>query len=505
MELPDEVTKIFNKFIEADFQLFLVGGSVRDLIMGKKVNDWDFTTDAKPEEILKLFPNAYYNNKFGTVGIPIHVISKKETSPRRLISNDLSEKSQDSKPRDPSTQIAQDDINTIIEITTMRKEGDYESPSKVASSSPQIIEITTMRKEGNYKDHRHPLEVGWTNKIEEDLARRDFTINALAMDSKGKIADSSGGQSDLDKKIIKTVGNPNERFKEDALRLIRAIRFSAQLGFEIEEKTFEAIKQNAQLINDIAWERIRDELFKLLTSSNSYNGLLKLRETGVLQIILPELEKCFGIVQEGPKHDRIYDIGDHSFRTMRETPSKDPVVKLAALLHDVGKSKTFKKDPAGNVTFYNHDLAGSKIALEICKRFNLSKSQTSRIYKLIRWHMFSTNENQTDSAVRRFIKNVSLENIDDIMALRIGDRLGGDTRKPVSWRMEKFREKIERVLQKPFSISDLKINGHDIMKLIKIKPGPKVGKILNELFAEVLKDSTKNNKEYLTKKIKQLE
>lgn len=453
MELPDEVTKIFDKFSEANFQLFLVGGSVRDLIMGKKVNDWDFTTDAKPEEILKLFPNAHYNNKFGTVGIPT-----------------------------------------------------------------SHFEITTMRKEGNYQDHRHPSLVGWTNKIEEDLARRDFTINAIALsviptaaegsldftrDDNWNIIDPFNGQSDIDNKIIKAVGDPNQRFQEDALRLMRAVRFSAQLGFEIEEKTYEAIKQNHSLIKQIAWERIRDEMLKMLSAKDAYNGLLKLKETGLLKIILPEVEKCFGIVQEGPKHDRIYDIGDHSFRTMRETPISDPVVKFAALLHDVGKGETYKIDAAGNVTFYNHDIVGANISLKICKRFNLSKNQTDKIYKLIRWHMFSTNENQTDSAIRRFIKNVGLENIDDIMALRIGDRLGGDTRKPVSWRMEKFKDKIKRVLQKPFLISDLKINGTDVMKLLKIKPGPKVGEILNKLFAEVLEDSTKNNREYLIEKIKQ--
>lgn len=455
MQLPDIVIKIFDKFSDAGFQLYLVGGSVRDLLIGKSVKDWDFTTDAKPEEILKLFPDAHYNNKFGTVGIPIHIISN---------------------------QTAQDDIHTIIEITTMRKEGDY-------------------------RDHRHPSEVGWTNKIEDDLQRRDFTINAIAFTlspSPFTPVDPFKGQDDLKNKLVKAVGDPNSRFQEDALRLMRAIRFSAQLGFEIEEKTYQAIKQNYFLIKEIAWERIRDELLKLLASQFAYDGLLKLKETGLLKIILPEVEICFGIVQEGPKHDRIYDIGDHCFRTMRETPSSDPIVKLAALLHDVGKGKTYKKDFEGNVTFYNHELVGANISSKICKKFNLSKSQTDKVYKLIRWHMFSTNENQTDSAIRRFIKNVGLENIEDILALRIGDRLGGDTRKPVSWRMEKFKGKIEHVLQKPFSISDLKINGNEVMELLKIKPGPKVGEILNELFQEVLKDSSKNNKDYLMEKVKQL-
>lgn len=464
IKLPKEIFKLFEKFQKSNFQLYLVGGSVRDILMGKKVNDWDFTTDAKPEEILKLFPNAHYNNKFGTVGIPVNssqltVDSEKQTNNREPITN-------------------------------------Y-----------QIIEITTMRKEGDYPDHRHPSEIGWTNKIEEDLKRRDFTINAIAFTlypSPFTLIDPFQGQDDLKNKTIKAVGNPEQRFKEDALRLMRAIRIASELQFDIDPATYRALIQNAFLINDISWERIRDELFKILSSPGAYEGLLKLKETGLLKLILPEVEKCFGIVQEGPKHDRIYDIGDHSFRTMRETPVADPVVKFAALLHDIGKGETYKKDESENVTFYNHELVGANISLKICKRFNLSKNQTDKIYKLIRWHMFSTNENQTDSAIRRFIKNAGLENIEDIMALRTGDRLGGDTRKPVSWRMEKFRKKIERVLQKPFSISDLKINGTDVMKLLKIKPGPKVGEILNKLFEEVSEDSTKNNRDYLTEKIKQL-
>ncbi|MCR4305675.1 MAG: HD domain-containing protein, partial [Candidatus Daviesbacteria bacterium] len=222
------------------------------------------------------------------------------------------------------------------------------------------------------------------------------------------------------------------------------------------------------------------------------------------KLILPELESCFGIVQEGPKHDRIYDIGEHSFLALKHTPSKDPLVRFAALLHDIGKVNTVRTDPSGNVTFYNHDVEGGKLALKIAGKFNLSKKQTDKLYRLIRWHLFTVDENQTDSAIRRFIKNVGLENIEDMIALRIGDRLGGGTQKAVSWRMEKFEERIKEVLKKPFSISDLKINGKDVMETLNIQPGPKVGKILNKLFEEVLEDASKNNKDYLLKRIHQL-
>ncbi len=447
-KLPKKVEKILNKFQKANYQIYIAGGAVRDLLMGRKglpagrqVSDWDFTTDAKPEEILKLFPEGFYDNKFGTVGIPVQ---------------------------------------------------------------NQIFEITTMRKEGIYKDHRHPLDVSWTNKIEEDLARRDFTINAMALGNDSALIDPFNGQKDLGARLIKAVDGPDKRFKEDALRMMRAIRIAAELEFEIDENTFKAIQENALLIKEIADERIRDELFKILASGNPYFGIIKLKEAGILQIILPELQALEGIIQEGPKHDRVYEILDHSFRCMRETPSLDPLVKFAALLHDVGKGKTYKIHPDENVTFYNHDIEGGKIALEIAKRLNLSKKQTDKLFKLIRWHMFSTNENQTDSAIRRFIKNVGLENLEDIYALRIGDRLGGDTRNPVSWRMEEFQKKVKQVLIKPFSISDLKVTGHDVMKVLGIKPSRKVGEILEKLFKEVSENASKNNRDYLLKQIESL-
>ncbi|MCL4366064.1 CCA tRNA nucleotidyltransferase [Patescibacteria group bacterium] len=439
-QLPKEVKNILDKFQKANFQIYIVGGAVRDLLMGKAVSDWDFTTDAKPEEILKIITEGFYNNKFGTVGLETNL---------------------------------------------------------------GIFEITTMRKEGIYKDHRHPTEVGWTNKIEEDLARRDFTINAIAL-SANNLVDPFKGQDDIKNKIIKAVGNPNQRFEEDALRLMRAIRIAAQLEFEIDKTTFEAIKQNANLLKEIASERIRDELFKILASENPYLGILKLRKAGILQIILPEVEQCFGIVQQGPKHDRIYDIGEHSLLALKYTPSKDPLVKLAALLHDSGKVATVKTEADGNVTFYNHDVVGGKLVINIARRFNLSKKQTDKLYRLVRWHLFTVDENQTDSAIRRFIKNVGLENIEDMIALRIGDRLGGGTQRAVSWRMEKFESRIKQVLQKPFSISDLKINGNDVMKNLNIKPGPKVGEILQKLFEEVLEDSSKNNREYLLSQITEI-
>ena len=214
------------------------------------------------------------------------------------------------------------------------------------------------------------------------------------------------------------------------------------------------------------------------------------------------MERCFGIVQEGPKHDRVYDIGEHLFLALKHTPTTDPLVKLAALLHDVGKADTVEIASDGNVTFYQHDVVGGQIVLQITRRFNLSKKQTDRIYRLVRWHLFTVDENQTDSAIRRFITNVGFYNVDDMMDVRVGDRLGGGTPKAISWRMEQFKERIHHVMTKPFSMSDLKVNGNDVIKTLNIKPGPKVGEILLE---EVLEDSSKNTKEYLLERIKHVD
>ena len=446
--LPSGVKNIIDKFQKAGFAIYIVGGAVRDLLLNGQISDWDFTTDAKPEEILKLFPEGIYGNRFGTVIIP-----------KKGLSYD--------KDRDKS-----------------------------------LFEITTMRKEGRYEDFRHPGAVSWTNKIGEDLARRDFTINAMALGE--KLIDPFNGQQDIKDRIIRAVGDPNQRFQEDALRLMRAVRIATELEFDIEKDTLEAIKKNKELIKEIAWERIRDELLKLLASMYGYMGTVKLREAGILQIILPELEACFGIVQEGPKHDRIYDIGEHSLLSLKHCPSKDPLVRPAALLHDIGKVETVKTAADGNVTFYNHDVTGGHLALKIAKRFNLSRKQSDKLFRLVRWHLFTVDERQTDSAIRRFITNVGKDSIDDMMAVRIGDRLGGGTQKAISWRMEEFQKRIKEVLKKPFSISDLKVNGNDVMKTLNIKPGPKVGEILNKLFEEVLENSSKNNKDYLVKRISDL-
>lgn len=440
-QLPEEVLTILNKFKKVGYQIYIVGGAVRDLLMKKEVKDWDFTTDATPEQILETIPEGFYNNKFGTVGL-------------------------------------------------------------VAASFTDPFDLTTMRKEGRYEDFRHPTQIAWTSKIEEDLGRRDFTINAMALSPEGEIIDPFGGQADIKSAVICAVGDPNKRFQEDALRILRVFRFVSQLEFDIDKQTFDSAHSNRELLKEISWERIRDEFLKLLASVNPYMGIIKLREAGILEIILPEVERCFGIEQVGPKHVRSYDIGEHCLLTLKETPSTNPLVRFAALIHDIGKPDTLKINTGGNVTFYNHDIVGGRLTLQVAKRLRLSKKDTDKLYRLVRWHLFVVDERQTDSAIRRFIRNVGAENVHDMLALRIGDRLGGGTQKAISWRMEKFARRIEEVSKQPFTVADLKVSGHDVMKLLNIPPGPKVGDVLNKLFAEVEQDPSKNNRDYLLDRIK---
>lgn len=439
MTLPARAQNIIDTLNKAGFESFAVGGSVRDMLMNRQTKGWDFATNATPQHILKLFPDSFYDNQFGTVGVKI---------------------------------------------------------------SDDIYEVTTFRSEKGYKDHRHPDKVTWGKTIEEDLARRDFTINAIAFDGK-TLMDPYDGQSDIEKKIVKAVGNPNARFAEDALRMMRAVRIATELGFMIEENTLSAVKTNARLITQISWERIRDELLRILSSDFAADGIVLLKNSGILSQILPEFEIAFTVGQKSPKRHHIYDVGTHSVMALKHCPSKDNIVRFATLLHDIGKPKTFRKDDSGLITFFNHEVAGTKIAKTICERLRLSKKQTEKILTLIRWHQFSVDERQTDSALRRFIRRVGKDNLTDMLALRIGDRLGGGALE-TSWRLELFKKRLVEVQKQPFTVSDLKVNGYDIMKEFNIKPGPTVGKILNQLFTEVEEKKVVNDRSELLRRCKSI-
>ncbi len=450
--IPDNILEVYKKLHNASFAVYFVGGCVRSIILKKDVKDWDLATNATPEDILKLFPDGFYDNKFGTVGIPLE-------------------------------------------------------------EKKQVVEVTTFRTEGEYEDKRHPEKVLWGKTIEEDLARRDFTINAIALkitsfDKKTpdfEIIDPFEGQNDIEGRIIKAVGDANKRFKEDALRLIRAIRIATELSFTIERKTWEKISEDASLISHVSNERIHDELLRILKSENAYDGIILLKESGLLQHIIPELLEGIGVSQKRPGRHHKEDVFTHNVLSLKFCPSKDPVVRFATLIHDVGKPKVQATDEEDLVIFHNHEIAGAKMAGKICQRLKFSKKDTEKIVNLVRWHMFSVNENLTDAAVRRFIRRIGVNNVKDMMDLRVGDRLGGGTQTAESWRLKLFKEKLEEQLKPaPFSINDMAIDGNDIMKTLQIKPGPKVGEILQKLFEEVDEDLSKNNKEYLTKRVLEL-
>lgn len=440
--IPDKVKKIMDMFLKNGAEIYVVGGAVRDLLLGRVVKDWDFTTNLTPDEMKKLFSkNSFCNNEFGTFSI--------------------------------------------------------------IGKNKEIFEVTTFRTEKGYSDNRHPDEVKWGKSLKEDLSRRDFTINALVLrpaQDKPELIDLYNGQKDLEDKLIRTVGNPDERFKEDALRMMRAIRIAGQIGFNVEEKTLLSIQKNAELINNVAGERIRDELFKILLCSNPSFGIELLKQSRLLTKIMPELIEGLGMTQKGHHID---DVWTHNLKTLDNCQTQNPITKLAALLHDVGKPKSMHGEGEKR-TFHNHEVYGSRIAVQIGKRLRLSNKELDQLFRLVRWHMFTVQETQTDKAVRRFIRNVTVDYIDEMIALRRADRLGSGA-KETSWRWELFKKRIVEVQKQPFAVKDLKVNGEDVMKILNIKPGRKVGEVLNAIFKEVEEEPELNKREILLERIKSFE
>ncbi len=445
MTIPKEIKNIISELNKSGFDAYIVGGSLRDFLRGVEANDWDITTNAKPEEIQKIFPDSFYENKFLTVTVR----------------------------------------------TNSKKENLFE------------IEITTFRSDSKYSDKRHPDQVEFAKTIEEDLARRDFTINALAMDLKKKIIDPFFGQKDLKNKIIRTVGNPEERFDEDALRMLRAVRFAATLDFQIEENTKNAIIKNCIWLEAVSQERIRDEFIKIIMSERPAEGIELLRELNLLKYVLPELLENYKVLQN--KH-HIYDCYWHALKALEYTAKKNfnMHVRLAALLHDIAKPRV-KCGDGENATFYNHEIVGAKITFQILNRLKLPKKDIEKITKLVRYHLFYYNVDEvTESSVRRLVKNVGPENIEELLQVRYADRIGSGVPKAEPYKLRHLKYLIEKVSKDPISAKMLKINGNDLIKLLEIKPGPKIGQILDVLLGYVLDDPKKNNKEFLEAEAKKL-
>lgn len=455
-QLPASITDFMRVFTDAGHQIYVAGGPVRDLVLGREVTDWDFTTSATPEQILALFPDSFYHNTYGTVTVKHQVSNSK-------FQNDV--------------------------ILSETKDPDY-----------QLLEVTPFRREGTYTDGRHPDEVKWAKTLEEDLARRDFTIGAMAYDGQ-KVIDLFDGQTDLKNKVIRAVGEPDKRFSEDALRLLRAVRFSAQLGFLIEPTTLESIKKNAALIQKISWERIRDEFYKILLSPHPTEGVLFLRSTGLLKYILPELDVCFDVPQKSPGRHHIYDVGTHLVKSLEHCTSTNVITRFATLIHDIGKAPTFHQDPDTQmITFYNHEVVGERMATVIADRFRMSKDEKDLFVRLVAQHQFVVSEELTDNAIRRFIRNVGRENLEEMFALRHADRLGGAATE-TSWRTELFKKRVAELLIEPFTVKDLKIDGNDVMKILNIKPSRQVGDILDALFEKVVNKELENEREVLLKSL----
>ena len=458
--IPEEIINIIKKLQSANFEAYLVGGCVRDLLMNpphkfmwgmnREPKDWDITTNAKPEEIQKLFPNNIYENKFGTVAV------KTDSDDEQL----------------------------------------------------KIIEITTFRLEGKYTDKRHPDEVKFAKTVEEDLSRRDFTINAIALkpntqNLKPELVDPYNGQEDIKNKLIRSVGEPEKRFNEDALRLMRAIRFSVQLGWEIEKKTFAALKKEAGFIEMIAKERIRDEFIKIIMSSLAKKGIELLEETGLLKFIVPELRQG---INNGQNKHHIYTIWEHNLRALDYAVKKNYGLKirLASLLHDVGKPNT-KAGEGLDCTFYNHEVVGAKITVKIMDDLRFPKDIAEKVIHLVRYHLFYYNVGEvTESGVRRFLSRVGAENVDDLIKVREADRIGSGVPKAVPYKLRHLLFMIEKVKRDPISPKMLKVNGEDVMKILKIQPGPKIGMILSILLDEVIDEPSKNRIKNLELRIKEL-
>ncbi|MCX8029316.1 MAG: HD domain-containing protein [Brevinematales bacterium] len=453
LEMPMFISKTL---ADNGYECYVVGGIVRDFILYKSIPedaDWDFATSAEPDEVTRIFQRK-----------------------------------------------------KLLVIPTGIKHG-----TVTVFHNGKNYQITTFRIDKNYYDYRHPSEVVFTRNIREDLARRDFTINAMALDLiKGEIIDEFGGMEDLKNGIIRAVGDPEVRFEEDALRMLRACRFASKLNFRIEEKTLLAIKNKAENITKISAERVRDEIIKIMLSYKPSIGIEYMRETGLLSYILPELQDCYGVSQN-VYHK--YDVYYHSLLTCDKISDFIEGVndqkriyrlKLAGLFHDIAKPVTKQEVIENGIdvsTFYNHEVVGAGMTKRILKRLRFSNDDIDYITRLVRHHMFYYTDEWTDSAVRRFMRNVGLDLLDDLFILREADRIGSGKRKPGSVSLQKLKDRILMIIEQENAISlkDLKVDGYDIMSALNIPPGPMVGRILNGLLQIVIEDPSKNEKETLIK------
>jgi tRNA nucleotidyltransferase (CCA-adding enzyme) len=447
--IPPQVSRATEALEKAGFEAWVVGGCVRDLLLKRSPNDWDITTNATPEDIQRVFPKTFYTNEFGTVG--------------------------------------------VVDEETVDK-------------TLKVIEVTPYRLEGKYSDARRPDSVQFSQRLEDDLKRRDFTINALAYSpSRKEMVDLYDGLRDIKDNLVRAVGEPDDRFREDALRILRAIRIAAELDFSIEPGTRDAMVTNASQLGKISRERVRDEFVRILNSSKPMKSLLLAQSMGLLRFIAPELEKGVG-VEQNQAHS--FDVFEHNMRALQHAADKgwSFEIRLAALLHDVGKPKARRwSDDKHDWTFHGHEVVGAKMAKSILEDLRFSRETIEKTEKLVRWHMFFSDPDKiTLSAVRRIIRNVGPENIEDLVKLRICDRIGTGRPKEQPFRLRKYQSMIEQALRDPISVSMLAVDGSKLMQETGEKPGPRIGWVLHALLEEVLDDPAKNTEAGLLARAREL-
>lgn len=434
--VPEDVRAICKQLKAKGFEAYIVGGCVRDLLLGTVAADWDVTTNAKPEEVKRIFPKVIPTGiQHGTVTVLMH---------------------------------------------------------------GEPYEVTTFRGEGAYTDGRRPDTVQFVNDITHDLARRDFTVNAIALDpDDGRVIDPFEGQKDIQRRVIRAVGKPLERFMEDGLRVLRAARFTATLEFDLDPDTEKAITPTLDVFKKVSQERVRDEWVKAMKARRPSRAFDVMRTSGILAITCPEMLEGVGM-EQNKWHN--YDVWKHGMECLDGCVG-DPILRIAAMLHDVGKprSRAFS-DKTKDWTFYDHERIGAEIADPICTRLRFSNDERARIVHLVRNHLFHYTSEWTDATVRRFIKRVGIERLEDLYALNEADvRAKGTKDVPDLSALAALKEHVARVIAQGAALStrDLAIGGHDLMKDLGLAPGPAIGKILNALLEEVIADPAKNERETL--------
>jgi tRNA nucleotidyltransferase (CCA-adding enzyme) len=429
IQVPPTVASLMERLWAHGHAAYVVGGSVRDSLLGRQAQDWDLATDARPDRLLAVFPGAVYENQFGTVAV---------------------------------------------------REGDA------------THEVTTFRTDHEYADFRRPHRVEFGDDVRLDLARRDFTVNAIAWGREADatanaLVDPFGGLADIERRVLRAVGDPGARFAEDALRMVRAVRLAAVLELGIEPATLAAIREHAGLAAHVSGERVSAELEKLLASPRPSIGLRHMADTGLLEVLLPEIAAQRGVPQNKIEGE---DLLDHTLRSVDAVPVDRPVVRLAALLHDVGKPGTLDDGP-----FRGHEVVGAELAEKVLERLRTPKVAIERVVRLVRHHMFTYEPDWGDAGVRRFIQRVGIDAVDDLFALREADNVGSGVPAEAHGLDElRARVGVELAASVVLDRSRLAVRGDDLMGELGVPAGPRLGRILDGLLERVVAEPRLNDR-----------